>query len=328
MLFKSVHSSHLLASIISILLLLALWMRLYIVDMAHITTFDNPSMPLWNAIIVPLFGYSKYTAAVLSTVLAFLTAFALNRVVLKFGLIQQQSMLSFFVYTLLSGAFLSVQQLNPVWFFALFFILGIEQLFAAVNVRKPQVKCFNASLLVGIGSLFYAKGVFLFLFFFMVMVILRVAGYKTIIASLMGFIFPFAASFTYYFYSDNAITFLSEINENLFSNPGQYNHNVFSRIYVGILIIFNMISLVLSFGYMSSQKILTRRYFRCFTWMLFIICGFVLTPFFSMELIPVLSLVTTVIIVLWLHKMRNRRIPDIVLLLLIALTISGQFFLY
>ena len=328
MLFKSVHSSHLLASIISILLLLALWMRLYIIDMVHITTFDNPSMPLWNAIIVPLFGYSKYMAAILSTVLAFLIAFSINRVILKFGLIHQQSMLSFFVYTLLSGAFLSVQQLNPVLIFALFFILGIEQLFAAVNVRKPQVKCFNASLLVGIGSLFYAKGVFIFFLFFFIMAILRVAGYKTIIASLMGFIFPFAVAFTYYFYTGHALNFLSEINENLFSNPGQYNHTLFSRIYMGILIFFNMISVVLSFRYMSSQKILTRRYFRCYTWMLFILCGFVLTPFFSMDTIPVLSLVSTVIIVLWLDKMRKKQIPEIVLLLLIIMTISGQFFLF
>ena len=328
MLFKSVHSSHLSALVISIFALLVLWSRLYIIDMAHITAFDNPTMPLWNAIIIPVFGYSKFTAAILSTALAFLTAFSLNRVILKFGLLQQQSMLPFLVYALLAGAFLSVQKLNPIWIYTLFYVLGIEQLFSGVSTRKPQVKCFNASLLVGIGSLFFAKGLILFVIFFLVMAILRIANYKTIIASLMGLVFPFALAFAYYFYTDNAITFLSEINENLFSNPGQYNHSIFSKIYIGILILLNIISVVLSFGYMSSQKILTRRYFRCFTWMLFIICGFVLTPFFSMEIMPVLSLVSTVIIVLWLDKMKKRRIPEIVLLMLVILTVAGQVFLY
>ena len=328
MLFKSVHSSHLSASAISIFALLALWARLYIIDMAHVTAFDNPTMPIWSAVIIPVFGYSQLMAALLSTILAFLIAFSLNRVILKFGLIQQQSMLPFLVYALLSGAFLSVQKLNPIWIFTLFFILGIEQLFLGVNARKPQAKCFNASLLIGIGSLFFAKGILLYSFFFLAMTILRIANYKTITASLMGFVFPFAIAFAYYFYTDNVITLFSEINENLFSNPGQYNHNAFSKIYIGILILFNIISVVLSFGYMSSQKILTRRYFRCFTWLLFIMCGFVLTPFFSMEMMPVLSLISTVIIVLWLDKMKRKRIPEIVLMLLVVLAVLGQMFMY
>ena len=326
MIFRTIHNSRITALVTVFFVLLLLWGRLFIINMIHVTTFDNPCMPLWEHIIDPIFGYSKYTAAVLSLILAFLIAFSLNRVTLKFGLIQQQSMLPFFIYALLSSGFLFVQKLNPVWIFTLFFILGMEQLFSSVGKGKPQVGCFNASLLVGIGSLFYAKGIFLFAVFFVLMGILRIANHKSVIASLFGLMLPFAVGFVYFLYTDNTLAFFADLQENLLSNPGQYNHTIFSRIYIGIMILANVVSIILSFNYMKSQKILTRRYFRCFTWMMFIISAAVLTPFFSMELIPVIALVSTVIISLWLDKMRKPRLKEVTTWFLIALTVMGQVF--
>ena len=147
MIFRNIHNSRMTALIIVFLTLLIFWARLFTINMVHVTAFDNPCMPLWGNLIDPIFGYSKYTAAALSLILAFLSAFSLNRVTLKFGLLQQQSMLPFFIYVLLSSAFLFVQKLNPVWIFTLFFILGTEHLFSSVGKRRPQAGCFNASAL-------------------------------------------------------------------------------------------------------------------------------------------------------------------------------------
>jgi hypothetical protein len=279
-------------------------------------------------LIDPIFGYSRFTAAILSLILAFLIAFSLNRIVLKFGLIHQQSMLPFFIYVLLSGAFLSVQKLNPVWVFTLFFILGIEQLFSGVGKRKPQINCFNASLLVGIGTLFYTKGIFLFAVFPLIMAILRIAKFKSIIAALLGLILPFVCCFVYFYSTDNLTHFFIDIQENILSAPGQYNHNFFSKIYSGFIIILNAISLIMSFNAMKSQKNITRRYFRCFIWMLFIISATILTPFFSLEIIPVISLISTVIIALWLDRMKRLQFREAITILLLIITILGQIFLY
>ncbi|MDR2929251.1 MAG: hypothetical protein LBV41_13810 [Cytophagaceae bacterium] len=324
MLFKVVHNTRISALAVVSVALLALWARLFIVNTVHVTTFDNPAMPLWNKMIIPLFGYSKYMAGLLCIILAFLTAFTLNRIVLRFSLLHQQSMLPFFVFTLLSSAFLSAQKLHPAWVFTLFFVLGIDQLFAGVSVRKPQVRCFNAGAAVGIGSLFYAKGLFLFVIFFLMMCILRIANHKSIFASLAGLALPFIVSLACFFYTDGIAQFFEDIKECLISNPGQYEHGVFSRIYMSIMILFNTISIVMSFNYMSSQKILTRRYFRCFTWMLFFMAAAFLSPFFSIETIPVLAVVSSVIITLWLEWMRNKRFAETVILALMALTVMGM----
>jgi hypothetical protein len=71
-------------------------------------------------------------------------------------------MLPLFIFLMLSAAFLSVQKLNPVWFFAFFFVIGIDRFLGSVNETKPVVKCFDGSLLIGIGTLFFAKGVFIY----------------------------------------------------------------------------------------------------------------------------------------------------------------------
>ena len=327
MILRAVHNSRISAFAIAFLILPVFWVRLFLLKTVHITTFNNPCMPLWDNIIEPIFGYSKYSAAALSMILAFFIAFSINRMILKFGLMHKQSMLPFVVYVLLSSAFLSVQKLNPIWIFTLFFILGIEQLFLGVGKRKPQVNCFNASLLVGIGVLFYAKGVLLFAVFFMIMAILRIANHKSIIACLLGLLLPFAIQFCFYFITDNTIEFFARIEENILANLGQYNHGIFSQIYMGIMILLNIISIILSFKFMQSQKNLTRRYFRCFTWMMFVICAAILTPFFSMEIIPVIALISTVIISLWLDNIKRNRIQEIITSILIVLTVLGQIFL-
>ena len=138
-------------------LVLALWLRFFFVDIVHITSLDNPSMPLWDALVLPYLGYSKYTAATGTFLLALLTGFTINRMVSRYGMLQSHSMMPLLVYGLFSGAFLSVQKLNPVWFFVLFFTLAVERLFASVNQRNPAAGCFDAAMLMGIGSLFYAK---------------------------------------------------------------------------------------------------------------------------------------------------------------------------
>ena len=327
MILKLVHNSRISAFAIAFLLLPALWVRLFFFETVHITTFNNPCMPLWGNFIEPIFGYSKFSAAALSLILAFFIAFSLNRIVLKFSLMHKQSMLPFVIYAFLSCAFLSVQKLNPVWIFTLFFILGIEQLFLGVNKRKPQVNCFNSALLAGVGSLFYAKGILLFSVFFVIMAILRLANHKTIIASLLGLMFPFVFQLCIYFFSDSSEIFFDNLQENILTNQGQYNHILFSKIYLGTMIFLNVISIIMSFKYMQSQKNLTRRYFRCFMWMMFISCAAILTPFFSMEIIPIIALISTVIISLWLDNIKQKRVQEVVMTILIVMTVLGMFIL-
>lgn len=162
MLFKSLHSNSISATMLTPLAVILLWLRYFVVDIAHFTVLDNPSMPLWDVLILPYFGYSSFTAALASLILVILTGVLINTMAVRYGLIRRQSLIVLLVYALLTSAFLSVQKLSPVWFFVFFFVAGLNRVFGAVGKRKPAVSCFDGSFLLGLGTLFYAKGLFFF----------------------------------------------------------------------------------------------------------------------------------------------------------------------
>jgi len=327
MLLRAIHNNRLLTFVLVPVLMLALWARFFVIDIVHFTIHDNPSMPLWEAFVMPFFGYSKIAASLLAYALLLTTGLTVNRMASKYALLQKQSLLPLFVFMLLASAFLSVQKLNPVLIFAFFFAFSIERLLGSVNETKPVVRCFDASLLVGIGSLFFAKGVFLYPILFLVMGILRVANYRTLIASLMGFIFPFTISFAWFFLMNEPGYFLSIINENLFSNPGQYNHTVYSEVYLGLFVGINIVAIVVLVRNMAVQKVITRKYYRVFIWIVFLTGIGVLLPFFSMEIFPVVIMASSIIFSFWIDKTTNKWMQEGYLWLIVVLTAFGQLLL-
>ena len=287
MLVRAVHNNRLLTLGLVPLIMLGLWARFFILDITHVTIHDNPSMPLWDALVMPVFGFSRFAAALLSYALALATGLTVNRIVSKHAMLSRQSMLPLFIFAMFSAAFLSIQKLNPIWFFAFFFSLAIERLMGSVDAAKPAVRSFDSALLVGIGTLFYAKGAFIYPVLFLVMGVLRVANYRSLAASLMGFLFPIAMSATYFFATDKLVDFLIQLNENLVSNPGQYNHTLFSKTYLGFFILLNAIGVMVVSRYMNVQKVIIRRYFRVFIWLILLVGIGVLSPFFSNEILPI-----------------------------------------
>jgi hypothetical protein len=327
MLYKFLSKNTISAFVLAPILVSVFWIRFYVVDIVHVTALDNPSMPLWDLFIMPLFGYSKYWAALVSMIITLLSAFSINRIILRFGLIQSQGMIPFSLFIIISSAFLSVQKLNPVWFFTLFFILAVERLFAAVMRKRPAVVCFDAAFLLGLGSLFYAKGIMFFPILIIAIGILRVATISSIVAAIMGFLFPFVASLAWFFFFDNGVWFLNELNENIMANPGQYNHNLYSQVYMGVIILLAAVSVLAVVRYMSTQKVVIRQYFRVFIWMFLIVGAALLTPFFSMELIPIASVAAAICISFWLSRMPKSWMKEAVLICLFCLTLAGQFFI-
>lgn len=328
MLFKSLHNNSINAALLTSVVVVFLWLRYFVVDITHFTAIDNPSMPLWDAVVSPLFGYSAFTAALSSLGLVFLTGLFLNRMAARYALLQRQSLIVLLIYAMLSSAFLSVQKLSPVWIFVVFFVLGLDILFGAVDRRNPSVKCFDAGLLLGLGSLLYAKGLFFFPLYILAMGVLRLYSFRALAASLMGLLFPFAMSFAYYLFIDKGAAFYEILIENLVANPGQYSHTFYSRIYMAFLILITTISILVCIRQMNVQKIIVRRYFRIFIWIILINAAAVMSPFFSMELMPLSVSALAVVVTKWFEVIQRNKVREIVFLFFILVTVAGQFFLY
>ncbi len=327
MLYRTLHNNSLTAFILASFILFLFWIRVFFFEGIQPISFDGISMPLWEWLVRPVFGQSAFWAAAFSFVLALLIAFTVNRLVGRYGLLGRQSVLPALMYGLLVSGFLSVQRLHVVWAFTLVFLLGIEQIMAAVNSSGKERRCFNAALLLGFGSLMFAKGLFFYPLFIIVMGVLRLLTLRTFIASLMGLLLPFIISTGYFFLFGNIDEFFLFIFLNLLSNTGQFSHNLVSQIYLPLIAVFTLMGVVNLVRYIPIQKIITRKHLRVVLWLIFYTATACLTPFFSVEITSLVAIGPAIVFAFWLDKMTKNFWREAFLWFFISITATAQFFL-
>jgi hypothetical protein len=327
MLYRTLHNNSFTAFILVPSIIFLFWVRVFLFDGVQPISFDGFSMPLWEWLVRPVFGQSIFWAAVFSYVLAVMNAFTVNRLVGRYGLLGQQSVLPALFYGLLVSGFLSVQRLNVVWVFTFFFLLGIERIMGATSSSRKEARCLDASLLVGIGSLMYAKGLYLYPLLLVVMGVLRLLTVRTFLASLIGLLLPFILSAGYFFIFGRTQEFLVYTLLNLFSNTGQFSHNLASQIYLSLMVLFTIAGILNVFRYLSVQKIITRKHFRVIIWIIFLTSAACLTPFFSVEIAPLVAIGPSVVLAFWVDKISSSLWSDLLIWGFVALTIAAQIFL-
>ncbi len=328
MFFKKLHNNSL-SSIIAVpILVIILWLRLFVLELSSNSVINNPSMPLWSNYLEPWFAGNQFIAALTSLLLIFLSGFTLNKIINRNILLSSQSMITLFIFSLLISAFISVQKLNPQLFFLFIMVHSINRLMVDVNNKKIELRhLFDSSFLLGIGSLIYLKGLFFFPAILIVMGILRVLNFRNFVVSLIGIALPFFFTFTYLFYIDQLPLFINDLSENILSNPGQYNHSTFSRVFIISIILFLVMSLISIFRRLSVKKVNIRLYYRIFIWLLLYTTALLLTPFFSMEILPITAIGSSVLLASFFENIRKPFLREFMFLLFVGLIISAQILL-
>ncbi|MFW6389015.1 MAG: hypothetical protein ACOCZI_00115 [Marinilabiliaceae bacterium] len=327
MLYRTLHDNSLVAIILVPVIIFLLWIRVFFFDGLQPISFDGVSMPLWDVLVRPVFGQNNILGASLSFLMVLLIALTINRVVGRYGLLGKQSVLPALMYGLLVSGFLPVQRLHVVWIFTFFLLLGIERIMGAAASSRKEGRCFDAGLLTGVGALIYAKGVFFFPVLIVVMGVLRLLTLRTFIASLLGVLLPFILSTGYFFLKGGADEFLLTVVLNQLSNTGQFSHTLGSQVYLPLMVVLTLMGLINLFRYMPVQKIVTRKHLKVIVWIILLTAAATLTPFFSVEITPLVAIGPAVVFAFWLDKMTRRFWRELFLWFLVGVTIAAQFFL-
>jgi hypothetical protein len=327
MLYRTLHHNSLTAFILVPFIILLFWVRVFLFDGLQPISFDGMSMPLWDWLVRPVFGQSVFWAAAFSYVLAILVAFTVNRVVGRYGLLGKQSVLPALIFGLLVSAFLSVQRLHTIWVFTLFFLLAIERIMGAASSSRKEVRCFDGGVLLGVGVLIYAKGIYLYPMLILAMGILRVLSLRSFISSLLGLLLPMILSGGYYFLFSNVDELAVYFVLNLFSNTGQFDHNLASQIYLPVVVFLTIVGLINLVRYIPTQKIATRKHFRVIIWLILVTAALCLTPFFSVEITPLVAIGPSIVLAFWLDKMARKFWREFFLWFFLVGTMAAQFFL-
>jgi hypothetical protein len=113
-----------------------------------------------------------------------------------------------FFFSILSVSLSPFAIMNPFILINFFLFFFIRNLYRLPNVENPIPLVFNASLMLGLSSLYFFKIIFLVVVVWVALIIHRLNSWRNYIASIIGIIVPYLFVITWYFWSDQLNDFI------------------------------------------------------------------------------------------------------------------------
>lgn len=324
MFYRVLHRNSLLPIVLLPFLLVLFFGRL-LFDGSTNSLNSELAMPLFELVELLVQGH-PVVASIISLALAFFLMFSVNRMNTRFMLLKRQSVLPGLVYLIFISGYVSVQELHPVWFFSLLFAIALIFLFDTATKNESSGAIFNASFFVSTGVLFFGKGVYVIPLFWMMMVVLNLMKFRYFMASLLGLVLPFFLTFGVYYLMGQEQQLIVTLSENFFSHSPFFQHNWLSKTYNGFLVLLNLTGIVMMAGMLNNLKIITRKYHRVFIWMVVYLIFLAATPFFSMEIIPLLGIGSAYVLTNLFDSVKNHLWQEVWFGSFFLLTLICNFF--
>jgi hypothetical protein len=309
-----------------IVTLLILWLSAFIKLQSHFSLyFDLDPMPLYG-ILSSLIGTNALPGIIFTLVLVGITAFLMVNLNTTLFFINERTFIPALIYILLSGFFPQYQLLNPAIFGAIFLMLAFRSIMEAYKIQGTAYNFFDAGILLGTGSLFYANLIWFSLILIIGIAILRTGNIKEIVISLIGLITPYFMTFGFYYISGNNLKDLLSVMEyNLFGKPTSY---VFTGLTIAAITFAGLITLA-SIGYllmsMNNKKIKSRKTFSLLLWIFIIsISVFFLSPTVSVEIVWITGIPVSYFLSHYFVFVKKKLVPEILFTVLFILIILIQ----
>jgi hypothetical protein len=308
------------------LVAIGVWMSAFINP--HISSsfiYDTNPMPLYG-LLKQVIGVKALYGVIFTFVMVLLLSFLIVNFNTSHFFINERTFLPAAIYLLFTGLFPYYQLLNPVLPASVFLMLAIRRIMDAYRKSGTAFNFFDSSLLIGIGSLFYANLVWFALLAFIGIAILRTGNVKEIIISVIGLATPVILTVAVYYVTGKDLDSLFDVFRfNLFSQSGEY---YFSRITITGLIIIGLIILVCLvhlISLLNSKKIKARKTFTELIWALVLsFAVYFALPSASVELIWLAAIPASYIIAHYFIFSRKKLFPEIFFASLFIIVIVMQ----
>jgi hypothetical protein len=311
-----------------IITLMAMWISAFFdPQLPSASVYETRPMPLY-ALLKLFTGSLPLPGVIFSFVILSLMMFLMVNFNTKVFFINERTFLPALIYLLFSALFPQCQVLNPVLPAAVFLILAIMRIMD--SYRKPGVayNFFDAGILIGTGSLFYANLMWFGLLAIIGIALLRTVSIKEIAISVLGLVTPFVLIVgIYYVFGKDLMVLFKDISENFFGESDGY---VFTHLAV-VAIIFTGLAILVSIAFLmmgiNSKKIKARKTFSLLLWSFFLslILYFVL-PSISVEMIWITGLPAGYFLAHYFVFARKKLLPEIIFSGLFLLILLVQAF--
>jgi hypothetical protein len=282
---------------------------------------------------MPLYGLMKgmlYNSHSLGVVISFLMVSLLAFLMVHFNttifFINERTFLPALIYVLLGGFFPDHQLLNPVIPASIFLMLAMFRIMDGYHKAGTAYNYFDAGILIGTGSLFYANLIWFGALVFIGIALMRTGNLKEIVISIIGLVTPYLITIGFYYAIGKDIGALVKLfGNNLFEKTSYYP---FPRLTILALIfgsIFVLISLVQLINHLSTKKIKSRKTFSLLIWtfIISIIVYFVL-PSVSVEIVWLISIPVSYFLTHYFVYAKKKLVPEILFSLLFVFILLIQ----
>jgi hypothetical protein len=237
--------------------------------------------------IYKITGDLPWLQVILSLALVLFVAFLIQLINNNFTLIRIRTKLPAVVFIIIAGGFASMHTLHPVFFAAVFTLLGINSLLALFNNSEPRLEIFNAGLFIGIGTLFYYNLVILLpAFLFAINVLRREINGKEYLIMAVGFLIPVLFALSFAFFTDQLNETLNHFNRSILTRISHLSENYFLYIFLGILVLLTLMGSLKIIQQFDSRKVRTRKSYQVlFLIFLFSVLSFIFIPGTSQEML-------------------------------------------
>jgi hypothetical protein len=308
-----------------IVTLLSVWASAFIKLQSHFSLyFDLYPMPLYS-ILSYLIGTHPLPGIIFTLLSVTLMAFLLVNLNTSIFFINERTFLPALFYILLSGLFPEYQLLNPAIFAAMFLMLSIKRMIDAYRIPGIAYNFFDAGILIGIGSLFYANLIWFGLLIIIGISLLRTGNIKEIAISVIGLITPYILTFgTYYVLGKDIKNLLSLLEYNLFGKLSSYAFTRLTLATVAFAGLSTLVSIVYLLMLMNNKKIKSRKTFFLLIWVFIISTGIYLLPSASVEIVWLTGIPVSYFLTHYFVFVKRKLVPEIFFSLFIILVFLIQ----
>jgi hypothetical protein len=282
-----------------------------------------------NPVFKPLYELQlPYAAALLLNYIAvMIICYQLLYFNAAFSFVRERTFLPVYLFMFIVYALPGLHYIQPVFIAAIFILLALYNIFLSFEKKKVISNGFNAGFFIGVAGLFYPSLNFLiFLVPSSLYTLKNKIDGRVWIASFLGLLLPALYAFTYYFLTNNLISFFEIYTCLLMPKDTLVIFQIPVIIYLSFLLIVTIsASLFILKGY-DEKKISTRRYFKILFFFFITSLLLLIIPAVSHELLVIVTIPLTFLLTNYLTFMHRRFWAELFFIILISFSVALQFF--
>ena len=304
------------------LLALLLWTKSFIYPFEIPVLSD--AMPLYD-LADAVINSSRILSQICALLFLILTSLLLARINTKFILIPARTYLPAIIFLIISSSYPHLHYFHPLIPSVLLLLLAVNRMFGAYKKEGLCYHFFDASILISLASLFYARmGIFIMIIW-IGLIYLRPFYWREWAMSLIGFALPYIFLISHkYFYGQDINLFMDLVKENFMRESALTYIEYPYYIFVGMLVILIFLASFKMMQINTGLKILVRQFSKVFFW-LFLITA-ILAAFFieSAGLLTLAAIPAAYLISFYFFTARSRLGSEIIFILFVLAYISVQ----